>query len=164
MHCSSLSFVGSQFIFLNSLALTCCLELSFKQKRIQLFWVTCNLFLIFWLIKGYQGILALSKCSWIKEFHNNLRNFGFRNSFCLCKDCNFVLIFLYNFIATDSSLKLASREQLRYSTIRYRFILLLLYVMLTSGKFLSLLKRMHFVLYSPKWIDTLIYSKHFRFP
>ena len=37
--CSILSFIGSQFIFLYSLAAICCLELSFKQKRIHLFLV-----------------------------------------------------------------------------------------------------------------------------
>ena len=58
MRCSTLFFVGSQFIFLNSLAPICCHELSFKQIRIYLFWVTCNLFLIFWLIKGHQEIQA----------------------------------------------------------------------------------------------------------
>ena len=34
---STLSFVGSQFISLNSLAPICYLELSFKQKQIHLF-------------------------------------------------------------------------------------------------------------------------------
>ena len=126
MRCSTLSFVGSQFIFLNSLALICCLELSFKQKRTHLFWVTCNFFLIFWLIKGYQEIQAYSKCGWIKELHSNLRNFGFRNSFCLCKKCNFVLIFVRDFIAIDSPRKLLLRQQPRYSTMRYCFIVLFL--------------------------------------
>ena len=58
MRCSNLSFAGSRFIFLNSLAPICCLDFSFKQKRVHLFCVTCNLFLIFWLIKGYQEIKA----------------------------------------------------------------------------------------------------------
>ena len=46
--------------------------------------------------------------------------------------------------------------QPRYSTIRYCFILLFLYVMLSSGKFLFQVKRMHFVLSSPKWIDSFL--------
>ena len=74
----------------------------------------------------------------------------------LYENCNFVLIFLTDFIAIDSSPKLVSRQKPRYSTIRYCFILLLLYVMLSSGKFLSLLKRMRFVLSSPKWIVSLL--------
>ena len=69
---------------------------------------------------------------------------------------NFVLIFLRDFTAIDSPLTLASRQQPRYSTIRYSFNLLLLHVMLISGKFLSLLKRMHFDLYLPKWTDSLL--------
>ena len=52
--CSSLSFVGSQFISSNTLAPIWCLELSFKQKQIHLFWVTCISFLILLLIQGYQ--------------------------------------------------------------------------------------------------------------
>ena len=56
----------------------------------------------------------------------------------------------------DSPLMLAPRLQPRYSTIRYCFILLVSYVMLRSGKSLSLLKKMHFVLSSTKWIDTLL--------
>ena len=39
IRCSILSFIGSQFIFLYSLAAIYCLELSFKQKRIYLFLV-----------------------------------------------------------------------------------------------------------------------------
>ena len=46
--------------------------------------------------------------------------------------------------------------QPRYSAIRYCFILLFLYVMLSSGKFLFLVKRMHFVSSSPKWIDSFL--------
>ena len=65
------------------------------------------------------------------------------------------MIFLRDFITIDFPLKLESRQQPRHSIIRYWFILLLLYVMLSPGKFLSLLKIMHFVLSIPKWIDNL---------
>ena len=40
---------------------------------------------------------------------NSLVNFGFRNSFSLNMNRNFVLILLRDFIAMDSPLKLASR-------------------------------------------------------
>ena len=56
----------------------------------------------------------------------------------------------------DSLLTLASTQQPRYCTIQYYFIMLLLYVMLSSGKFLFQLKKMHFVLSSSKWIDSLL--------
>ena len=89
MRCSVLSFVDNNFICLISLASACSFEFSFKQNRVHLFWVACNLFLIFWLIKGYQEKQALSKCDWIKELHSNLRNFGFKNPFWLYNNCNF---------------------------------------------------------------------------
>ena len=95
----------------------------------------------------------------MKELQSNLRNFGFRNSFFLHKNCNFVLIFLEDFISIDSPHKLASRHQPRYSTIRYCFILFLLFVILSSGKLLSLLKRIHFLLSSPKSVDSLLSKK-----
>ena len=85
-------FVCSYFISLNYLAPICYLKLGFKQKLIHLFWATCIFFLIFWLTKRYQEIHAQSKCGWIKELHNNLRNFGFRNPFCLYKNYNLELI------------------------------------------------------------------------
>ena len=72
---------------------------------------------------------------------NVLRNFGFRNSFCLYKICNFALIFLRDFIAMD--FKSAWK------------IVLLGYVKLREV--FTLLKRMHFVLFSPKWNDTWEY-------
>ena len=50
----------------------------------------------------------------------------------------------------ESPLKLASRQQLRYSTIWNYFILLLLYVMLSLDMFISIPKRMHLVLSLPK--------------
>ena len=105
--CSTLSFVGGQFISFNYLAPIWGVELSLKEKRIHLFRVTCIFFLIFLLTKGYQKIHAKSRCGWIKELRSNMRNFGFRNSFCLYKNCN--LIFLRHFIAIDSPLKLLSR-------------------------------------------------------
>ena len=72
----------------------------------------------------------------------------------------------------DFPLKIASRQQTRYSTTQCCFILLLFHVMWSSGKFLSLLKRMHFVLSLPKWSDQqtnriylqILNWKHFRFP
>ena len=74
--CSTLFFLGSQFIYI---APTWCLELSFKQKRIPLFWITFVFFLIFLLTKGYQEIHAWTKCRWIKELYKNPWNFGFKN-------------------------------------------------------------------------------------
>ena len=106
MRCSTLYFVGRQFVSLNSLAPIWYLELSFKQKRIHL----------------RKLILSI-----------------------------YGLIFLRDFAAMDSPLKLESRQHPRYSTIRYCFILLLLHVMLSLVKFLSLLKSMYFVSSSPKW-------------
>ena len=128
--------------------------LNFKQNRIHLFWVACIFLFIFWLSKGHQEVQAQSKCGWIKGLLGKLHSFGFRNSFCLYKNCIFLLAFLRDFITMDSSHKLASRQQPRYSTI-WCFILLLLYVMLSSGNFSLLLKRMHLVLSSPKWLDSL---------
>ena len=49
MPCCTLSFVGSQMISLNSAPIWC-LDLSFKQKRIYLFQVTCIFFFIFLLV------------------------------------------------------------------------------------------------------------------
>ena len=95
----TLSFVGSQFISLNSLAPASCLTSSFKQKRIHLVCVIFILFLISWLTKVNQEIDALPNCGWSKELHNNLRNFGFRKLFYLFPNGNFVLIFLRDFIA-----------------------------------------------------------------
>ena len=95
----TLSFVGSHFIPLNSWAPISCLTSGFEQKRIYLVCVIFILFLISWLTKGNQEIDALPNCGWIKELHKNLRNFGFRTSFYLCPNGNFVLIFLRDFIA-----------------------------------------------------------------
>ena len=64
------------------------------------------------------------------------------------------MIFLRDFIAMNSLFNLASRQQPRYSNIRYSFIIFSLYVMLGSGMFLSLAKRMHFVFSSSKWTDS----------
>ena len=58
------------------------------------FWLTCIFFLILLLTKGYQEIHSQSK-----SLHSNLGNFGFRILFCVCKDCNFVLIFLRYFLS-----------------------------------------------------------------
>ena len=49
MPCCTLSFVGSQMISLNSAPIWC-LDLSFKQKWIYLFRVTCIFFFIFLLV------------------------------------------------------------------------------------------------------------------
>ena len=133
------------------------------------------MFLIFWLIKGTRKYKYSQNVAELKEFHSNLHNFGFRNSSCLFKNCNFVLIFQRDFIAVDSPFRLASRQQLRYSTIQFCFILLLLYVMLSSGKFLSLLEEcILFYLHQNELITyyqqtyrihlQILYSKHFRIP
>ena len=37
----------------------------------------------------------------MKELHNNQRIFGFKKSFCLYKNCNFVLTFLRDIIVID---------------------------------------------------------------
>ena len=158
VRCSTLSFFGCQFISSNSLAPMGCFVLCFKQKQIHLFWATCVFFLIFLQTKGYLKIPHSQ--SWIKELHNNPRNFGFRNSFCLYKNCNFALIFLRDFIAMGSLHKLASTQQSRYSTIWNGFILLLSYVMFSVGSFSSLLKIMHLVLSPPKWTDHLLSTNH----
>ena len=73
-----------------------------------------------------------------------------------------MLIILRHFIVMDSPLKLPSKQQPRYSTIRYCFVVLLLYVLWSPGKFSSLQKRMHLVLSSQKWIDSLssTYQSH----
>ena len=78
--------------------------------------------------EGNQKIHALSKCGWIKELHDNLRNFGFRNSFFLYKNCNFVLKFLRGFIVMDFSPELTSRQHPRHSTIWSCHIPLLYYI------------------------------------
>ena len=59
-----------------------------------LIWLTCIFFLILLLTKGYQEIHSQSK-----SLHSNLGNFGFRILFCVCKDCNSVLIFLRYFLS-----------------------------------------------------------------
>ena len=56
------------------------------------------------------------------------------------------MIFLEDFIAMNSPLELAPRQQTSYSSLYYDFTLLSLYVILSSVKFFSLLKRMHLVL------------------
>lgn len=58
------------------------------------------------------------------------------------------MIFLEDFIAMNSPLQLAPRQQTSYSTLYYDFTVLSLYVMLSSVKFFSLT--------SPKWIDNLL--------
>ena len=90
--CSTLSFVGSQFISLNSLAPTWCLEFSFKQKRIHLFWVSwVSYFLVNQKVPKNTSIVKV----WLNyELQINLRNFGFRNSFWLNKNYYFTLTFL----------------------------------------------------------------------
>ena len=87
--------------------------------------------------------------------------------------CNFALIFLRDFTAMDSPLKLASRQQPRYFTTQNCFILLLLHVKCRQVFFL--LKRMHKVLssqneltaYNQQTVSThsqIPSFKHFRSP
>ena len=71
------------------------------------FRATRNFFLIFWLIKEYQEIKTKPKCDWFKGLHSNLRDFGFRNLFCLYKISKSVFIFLRDFITMNSPFKLA---------------------------------------------------------
>lgn len=59
MRCSTISFVCSQFIYINFLAPICCLESSWKQKRIILLYITCS-FVQFDFI--YLIFIHLSKC------------------------------------------------------------------------------------------------------
>ena len=72
------------------------------------------------------------------------------------------MTFWREFIVIDSSFKSASRQQARYSATWNCFIVLLSYIMLSYGKFFSLLKRMHLVLSSRKWIDILLSANHFQ--
>ena len=131
----ALFFVGSGYICLSFLGRICYLELSFKQKRIDLFCINCIFVLFFLLTRRYQKYMPSQICGLIKKIHNNLRNFGFRSSFYWYKYCNFVLIFLRDFVTIDYPLILASRQQLRYSTVWNDFILLLLYVLLSADFF-----------------------------
>ena len=48
----------------------------------------------------------------------------------------------WSFVVMDSSVKLVPRQELRYTSISYCFIPLLSFVILGSGKFISLLKTM----------------------
>ena len=73
--CSTLYFIGSQFTSLNFLVPIWCLELSFWQKRIHIFWVTCIFFLIS-LIKGTkkhthsESVVELKSYTAIYNFYN----------------------------------------------------------------------------------------------
>ena len=110
--------------------------LSFKLKWIYLFSASCIFFHMPWLTKGCQEISEQLKCGWIKEIQKNLRNFRFRNSFCLYKNCNLLLKLLRDLIAMDSWFKLTSRQQPMYST-KWNFIILFLsYIFLYSNRFL----------------------------
>ena len=51
------------------------------------------------------------------ELHSKLRNSAFRNSFCLYKNYNFVLIFVEDFTTMNFPLYLAPRQQPSYSTL-----------------------------------------------
>ena len=148
--CSTLSFVGRQLISWNSLIHIWCLKLIFKQKQIHLFWVTCIFFLIFLLTKGTKKNTHSQSVVKLRSYTAAYANFGFRNSFCLHKDCNFSLILLRDFMSMDSSLKLASRYTAKvfyYIKLCY-FIVLVRYV--KPLRYFSLLKRMHLVLSSLK--------------
>ena len=68
-------------------------------------------------LKGNKKYMHNQNVILIKELHNNLHNIGFRNSFCLCENCNFVVIFWRDFISMDSSFKLVSWQQPRYISI-----------------------------------------------
>ena len=104
--CSTLSFVGNHFVPLNSLVPIWCLELSLKQKQIHFFRA---FFAHFLGNKKCNKKCTPSQSVWIKELRNNIRNFGLRNWFYLYNNWNFVIIFLRDFTAMDSQLKLVSR-------------------------------------------------------
>ena len=53
-------------------------------------------------------IFTMENMYWYTLFNNQV-NLGFRNSFCLYKNCNYALIFLRDFKAMDSPPKFASR-------------------------------------------------------
>lgn len=120
--CSILSFVDYEFISLDSLAATCYLEWNFKRKGVHfeepvfssafsnlkgvyLFRATYVFFPIFCVNNGYQEIRTNQKAVGLWTCTaSNLHNSAFRNSFCLYKSCNFVMIFLEDFIAMNSPL------------------------------------------------------------
>ena len=125
-HCSAI--FGNQFISLSSLVSACWLKLSFEQKWIHLFWVNSNFFLIFWVIIFWyprnchsQIVVKWNSYTAIYVVLNLETHF-----LCL------TIVTLY----WSSSLELASKQQPKYSIIRYCFFLFLLYVTLSSSKFL----------------------------
>ena len=69
---SNLSFVGSQFMALNSAAPTCDLSPRLRQNRIHLFWAVCIFLQNFLFKQGYQAGLAKSKWGWIKALQSSL--------------------------------------------------------------------------------------------
>ena len=93
---------------------------------------------------------------------SSLLHAGFKNMACLYQNLSFLFIFLRALLAIDSPHKFLSRRQPRYSTCNYIVWWndLENEQIFNFSSVLFLVKRIAFVLSSPKWIDNLLSMNH----
>ena len=99
IHCSNRSFMGSQFIFSNSVIPIWALIFKFRQKRMHLFWSICN----FELIICYSGW-------YIKLSMHNRNEVVSALQSSLQRSCDKSLFFLYKNLSLQLILLIFSRE------------------------------------------------------
>ena len=107
----------------------------------------------------YQALHAYSMKGWITALHNNLSKGKLRNLFWQERNLNLEFILFITWMAMVSPESVSSKMQPKYVTLDYCFILISLYWMFGSFHFLIfclLPNKIDFVLYSPKWIVTLL--------
>ena len=108
---------------------------------------------------GYHALHAKSKCGCIKVLHNIRLRRGFRYFSCLYKNLSLPLTFLRTFKAISRPDNVSSRRHPRYSTVENCFkVTSCLLIAIGSALLLWFLglKRIDFVLSSPKWIESLL--------
>ena len=119
------------------------------------------------LSNGYRDVQPYSKCGWIIALQSSFLHAGSKNMGCLYKNLSFSFIFpvyaIYHLgalLAIDSPHKLLSRRQPRYSTQLYCLLEWSWKQIYNFASVLFLVKRIAFVLSSPKWIDNLLSMNH----
>ena len=121
MHWLTLSWIGRQFIFSNSLTVIIFISPSSKQNLMHLFWAACKRVFKFLLRLGYQAFHAKSKKGYIIALHNNLRIGMSTNLFGRQRNLNLEFTLFISQLAIDSPERVSSRTQPQHVTFEYCF-------------------------------------------
>ena len=153
------SLTGNQLKVSNSFFKMLVILSSCRQYQMHLF---CVIWIYFPFFEWDQDSRLRIELE-VKWEHNRLFSYGVKNLFFLCRNLYLELILLITFRDINSSVIFSSNMQTKFVAFEFCSICIFLYVMFSFGTFLCLLseaKVTDIVLFSPKWIISLLSTNY----